>query len=210
MMRIAVALLLFCVSACASSAPAGDTPAPSAAGLVRVRIQTEAGDIIAVLDSAKAPATVTNFLRYVDNQFYRDGTFYRTVREDNQPNDSIRIAVIQGGRRADPALRSYPPVPLERTSVTGITHQDGTLSMARSGPDSATDAFFICVGDQHALDFGGKRNPDGQGFAAFGRVVQGMDVVRRIHQSPVNPDASRASNLQQLTPRIRILDITRI
>jgi peptidyl-prolyl cis-trans isomerase A (cyclophilin A) len=170
-------------------------------GTVPIEIVTEAGSIRAELDSAHAPVSVANFLRYIDAGLYRDGTFYRTVRADNQPRDSVRIDVIQGGRRADRAIRSFPPIPLERTNVTGLRHRDGTLSMARSGPNSATDAFFICVGDQPSLDFGGHRNLDGQGFAAFGRVTGGMDVVRRIH-------AENAS-AQTLEPAIRILDIRR-
>jgi peptidyl-prolyl cis-trans isomerase A (cyclophilin A) len=169
--------------------------------MVRIRITTDAGMIEAALDSASAPATVTNFLRYVDGGYYRDGTFYRTVRADNQPRDSVRIAVIQGGRRNDRSLPSFPPVKLERTNLTGLRHRDGTLSMARGGPDSATDAFFICIGDQPSLDFGGHRNLDGQGFAAFGRVTAGMAVVRRIQAAP--------ANAQNLTPPIRIISIER-
>jgi peptidyl-prolyl cis-trans isomerase A (cyclophilin A) len=171
-------------------------------GIVRVSIATEMGDITADLDSAHAPVSVTNFLRYVDAGLYRDGTFYRTVRADNQPRDSVKIAVIQGGRRADRAIRSFPAIPLERTSVTGLRHHDGTLSMARGGPDSATEAFFICIGDQPALDFGGHRNLDGQGFAAFGRVTSGMDVVRRINAA--------TANMQNLDPPVRILNISRL
>jgi peptidyl-prolyl cis-trans isomerase A (cyclophilin A) len=91
---------------------------------------------------------------------------------------------------------------LERTRDTGLKHLDGTLSMARNGPDTAQESFSICVGDQPELDFGGKRNPDGQGFAAFGRVVKGMDIVRKIHESPANG--------QQLTPSVRIQGAFRI
>ena len=170
--------------------------------MVPISIMTDAGEIRAELDSARAPVSVTNFLRYVDAGLYRDGTFYRTVRADNQQRDSVKIAVIQGGRRADRTVPSFPPIPLERTSVTGLRHQDGTLSMARGGPDSATEAFFICIGDQPALDFGGHRNLDGQGFAAFGRVTSGMDVVRRINAAP--------AAAQQLQPPIRIVDIRRL
>ena len=87
---------------------------------------------------------------------------------------------------ADPSRTSEfaPPIPLERTSTTGLRHLDGTLSMARDAPDTARDSFSICIGDQPELDFGGKRNPDGQGFAAFGKVVKGMDVVRKIQAAP--------------------------
>ena len=123
------------------------------------------------------------------------------MHADNQPNDSIRIAVVQGGRNPDSEVESFPPIPLERTSETGILHEDGTVSMARGGPDTATQSFFICIGDQPSLDFGGMRNPDGQGFAAFGRVVDGMDVVLAIHRAPYEA--------QQLTPPVRITRVYR-
>ena len=134
----------------------------------------------------KAPITVTNFLRYVLDGFYRDGEFFRTVTSSNQPNDAVKIQVIQA--RAVPSRQAelFPPIPLERTRDTGLKHLDGTLSMARDGADTAQDSFSICVGDQPELDFGGKRNPDGQGFAAFGRVIRGMDVVRMIQAMPAN------------------------
>lgn len=171
-------------------------------GIVRVVIETEVGAVTAELDSARAPATVANFLRYVDGGFYSGGRFHRTVRADNQPRDSVRIAVIQGG--ADPARgsSSFPPIALEPTSVTGMRHVNGTLSMARGGPNSATSDFFICVGPQPALDFGGHRNLDGQGFAAFGRVTKGMKVVRAIQVAP--------AEAQKLAPPIKILGVRRI
>jgi peptidyl-prolyl cis-trans isomerase A (cyclophilin A) len=125
-----------------------------------------------------------------------------TTSPDNQPAQTVKIDVIQAG--ADPAreAESFPAIALERTSVTGVHHLDGAISMARDGPDSATSDFFVCVGDQPELDFGGRRNPDGQGFAAFGRVVEGMDVVRRIHSSPAGG--------QTLEPPIRIVRATRL
>lgn len=127
---------------------------------------------------------MANFLRYVDGGFYDGGRFHRVVRDDNQPDTEHRIDVVQGG--ADPGRRGegFAPIPLERTSITGLRHREGTISMARGGPDSARSDFFICVEDEPELDFGGARNPDGQGFAAFGKVVEGMDVVRLIHAAP--------------------------
>jgi len=107
------------------------------------------------------------------------------VRPDNQPDDSIRIEVVQAGTDRSMAARLRPAIPLERTSATGLSHLDGTLSMARAGPDTGRASFFICLGDQPELDYGGARNPDGQGFAAFGRVTAGMDVVRRIQAGRV-------------------------
>jgi peptidyl-prolyl cis-trans isomerase A (cyclophilin A) len=102
----------------------------------------------------------------------------------NQPNDSVKIQVVQARKaRGKPG---FPAIPLERTSVTGLAHRNGTLSMARSGPDTGTDQFSIMIGDQPELDFGGKRNKDGQGFAAFGQVTAGWDVISRIHAQPAN------------------------
>jgi peptidyl-prolyl cis-trans isomerase A (cyclophilin A) len=171
-------------------------PAP-----VDVVIETDAGIIEATIDVARAPVTAANFLHYVDTGFYEGGFFYRTVKADNQPNNQVKIEVIQGGADPHSGLPVAPPIPLERTSQTGLRHTDGTLSMARSGPDSATSEFFICIADQPSLDFGGQRNPDGQGFAAFGKVTRGMDVVRKIQQGPAEG--------QSLKPPIKILRIRR-
>ena len=146
----------------------------------QIVVETEAGEIHVTLEDEKAPGTVANFLRYVDAGMYDGGRFHRVVRMDNQPNDTIRIEVIQGGVNLERMTENGDPIPLERTSVTGLRHLDGTISMARFRPDSAISDFFICIGDQPELDFGGLRNPDGQGFAAFGQVTQGMDVVRSI------------------------------
>jgi peptidyl-prolyl cis-trans isomerase A (cyclophilin A) len=170
-------------------------------GLVPISIETELGTIEAVLDSARAPVTVTNFLRYVDAGLYEDARFFRSVRMDNQPDDSIRIEVIQLALAQERAREEFPPIPLERTSVTGLRHLDGALSMARAGPDTGTSSFSIIINDQPALDFGGMRNPDGQGFAAFGRVTSGMELVRRIQARPVEG--------QRLRPPIQVLRIVR-
>lgn len=146
----------------------------------RVVIETEAGDITVVLEDERAPGTVTNFLDYVDAGMYDGGRFHRVVRMDNQPNDTIHIEVIQGGIDLERTAENREPILLERTSMTGMRHLEGTISMARFAPDSAVSDFFICIGDQPQLDFGGRRNPDGQGFAAFGQVIEGMEAVRRI------------------------------
>jgi peptidyl-prolyl cis-trans isomerase A (cyclophilin A) len=167
---------------------------------VAVVIETELGAIEAEIDVARAPVSASNFLRYVDAGLYDNGAFHRTVRPDNQPGNIIRIEVIQAGQA--PGMKSFPPIPLERTSVTGLSHEDGTISMARDGPDTATSDFFICIGDQPSLDFGGKRNSDGQGFAAFGRVTSGMELVREIQARP-------SDSMQRLTPPVRIIRITR-
>ncbi|MCA9833242.1 MAG: peptidylprolyl isomerase [Thermomicrobiales bacterium] len=185
---------------------------------VTIRIETEFGAIRAELNATEAPITVTNFLHYVDEGMYDHGRFHRTVTADNNdnanlgrsddsqhsralPNDSIKIQVIQGSISSEREGDLDGPIPLERTSETGLKHLDGTLSMARSTPDSAVSDFFICINDQPDLDFGGMRNPDGQGFGAFGQVTEGMDVVRTIQMQPAKG--------QVLDPAIPILRIVR-
>ena len=175
-------------------AAAAVTPAPPA--VVRVVLDTTLGEIELEVDVGRAPKTAANFLRYVDARHYDGGRFHRTVRLDNQPGKTVLIEVVQAGANPSHEKDAFPAIALERTSVTGLKHVDGTLSMARDGPDTATSDFFICIGAQPELDFGGKRNPDGQGFAAFGRVVRGMDVVRRIQGSPADG--------QSLTPPVTI------
>jgi len=174
---------------------------PASAQLPRVRIHTALGDIIAAIDTINAPVSAANFLRYVDAGMYAGGSFHRTVKPDNQPGNAVKIEVVQAGRDSAHA-GEFAPIPLERTSVTHLSHRDGTVSMARGGPDTATSDFFICIGDQPALDYGGRRNPDGQGFAAFGQVTDGMDLVRQIQQSPAQG--------QSLTPAIVIVSIERV
>jgi peptidyl-prolyl cis-trans isomerase A (cyclophilin A) len=170
---------------------------------IRLALRTIYGVIEFDLYRRAAPATVENFMRYVDGGYWTGGIFHRTVKLDNQPDkdDKVKIQVIQGA--VGDIYRQYalPPIELETTEQTGLKHLDGTISMARDEPNTAQYEFFICIGDQPSLDFGGKRNPDGQGFAAFGRVVKGMDVVRKIHQS-------KAAG-QTLTPPILIMGIRR-
>jgi peptidyl-prolyl cis-trans isomerase A (cyclophilin A) len=177
---------------------------------VRVLVQTELGDIVVEVDQGQAPVTAANFLRYVDAGHYNGGTWHRTVKMDNQPESPVKIEVIQAGVNPEFAKAGFPAIPLERTSVTGLLHQDGVISMARGAPDSATSGWFICINDQPSLDFGGARNPDGQGFAAFGRVVSGMDVVRKIQQAPSSSDRKTNTEAQRLTPPIKILKVTRL
>ena len=176
---------------------------------VRVRVQTELGDIVLELDPKRAPGTTANFLRYLDAGHYDGGTFHRTVKMDNQPESPVKIEVIQAGVNADRTKDGFPAIPLERTSVSGLAHKDGAVSMARGAPDSATSGWFICINDQPSLDFGGQRNPDGQGFAAFGRVVSGMDVVRKIQAAPSSADRKTNAEAQRLTPPIKILKVAR-
>jgi peptidyl-prolyl cis-trans isomerase A (cyclophilin A) len=165
-----------------------------------VLIKTEMGNIEVEIFQKKAPISAGNFLKDVDEGIYKNAFFYRTVTLDNQPKIDIKIEVIQGGilDKAD----NYPPIKHEATKETGILHEDGTISYARNEPGTATTEFFICIGDQPELNYGGRRNPDRQGFAAFGRVIKGMDVVKKIH--------IQHSENQMLKPKIKIFDIERL
>jgi peptidyl-prolyl cis-trans isomerase A (cyclophilin A) len=191
-----VLLLAVCVLGCA-----GTRPAPAGSIHPRVAITTELGAIVVEIRDDRAPITGGNFLRYVDEGRFEGASFYRTVTPVNQPNNEFRIAVIQGGLWQAESERGLPPIWHEPTKMTGLLHEDGTLSMARAEPGSASSEFFICIGDQPELDFGGLRNPDRQGFAAFGSVVEGMDVVRTIHARPEKD--------QMLENPVRILSIER-
>ena len=163
----------------------------------QVQISTSVGDIIVQLEPENAPITVANFMRYVEGGHYEGGSFFRTVHKDNQPINPVKITVIQGGAAED--KDRFEPIPLERTNKTSLKHKNGTISMARAEPDTAQDSFFICIDDQPELDYGGKRNPDGQGFAAFGQVIKGMDIVKKINQSP--------SDGQSIVPPVLIKDV---
>jgi peptidyl-prolyl cis-trans isomerase A (cyclophilin A) len=177
---------------------------------VNVQVETELGVIVLELDPAHAPATVANFLAYVDAGHFNGGTFHRTVKMDNQPESAVKIEVIQAGVNPAQSKSGFPAIALERTNRTGLKHVDGAVSMARGAVDSATSGWFICINDQPSLDFGGTRNPDGQGFAAFGRVVSGMDVVRKIQQAPSSSDRTTNVAAQKLTPPITIVKIARV
>jgi peptidyl-prolyl cis-trans isomerase A (cyclophilin A) len=160
---------------------------------VLVRIETALGNIDAAVDTTHAPVTAANFLKYVDARLYDGGRFHRATRPDNyvpQLPDRPPFQIVQADINPERAGDRFPPIPLERTTATGLTHKAGTLSMPRGADaDSARSGFVICLEDTPSLDFGSKRYPDGQGFAAFGRVVKGMDVVRRIQQQPVKAQA---------------------
>lgn len=149
--------------------------------IINVTLQTTVGTIHIELYSEKAPISVANFLRYADDGYFNNTSFYRAVRYEND-NGSPKIEVIQGG--IGDGERAYPMIRHESTNITGLKHLDGTLSMSRGAVDTATSDFFICIGDQSGLDYGASRNSDGLGFAAFGRVTSGMDIVRKIHQMP--------------------------
>lgn len=163
-------------------------------------IKTTMGNITIELYPLKAPVTVANFLKYVDAHLYDSSSFFRAVTLQNQPKDAVKIEVIQGGN-VD-STKEFAPIPLETTQQTGLHHNNGTISMARSGPATATSSFFICINDQPSLDYGGKRNKDGQGFAAFGKVTKGMEVVKKIQQ--LYPAQG-----QYFKPAVIILSVTR-
>lgn len=152
----------------------------SAQKSIRCEIRTSLGDILIELYPEKAPQTVKNFLNYVDLRLYDGTSFFRVCTPENEKDRKVKIEVIQGGDV--PEGKQLAPIRMETTQSTGIRHQGGTVSMARDTPNSATSSFFICISDQPELDFAGKRNPDGQGFAAFGRVTKGMRVVRKIQK----------------------------
>ena len=181
---------------------------------VLVRIETALGNIDLAIDTKHAPITAANFLKYVDGKFYDGGRFHRATRPDNYtpaPPDKPAMEIIQGGINPERRREGFDPIALERTSVTGLKHVAGTISMARAAAaDTARSDFFICLDDQPSLDFGGKRFDDGQGGAAFGRVVKGMDVVRRIQQQPTNAKAETAMGKQALMPPVAITRMSRI
>ena len=193
-MRMMMMTAALALSACATTADGADKP--------RVVLDTEAGQMVLELELERAPLTVCNFLSYVTDGDYEAGSFFRTVvsvtNANPNPIDVIQAATPRG---SDDDLR--PPIPLERTRDTGLSHTAGAVSMARDGPDTATSSFFIVTRDTPSLDFGGGRNPDGQGFAVFGRLVDGLDVARRIQMSPADAE-------EQLTPPVLIRTATLI
>ena len=143
-------------------------------------METSLGTITLQLFPKKAPNTVKNFLSYIEQNRYNECHFYRVVHSNNQPENKILIEVIQGGLGIDKHPLELKAITHENTDQTNILHKNGTISMARLEPGTASSEFFICINDQPELDYGGKRNPDGQGFAAFGQVIKGMDIVKKI------------------------------
>ncbi len=160
---------------------------------------TSLGEIVAEVDTVNAPVTAKNFLAHVTNGTYVNAVFYRVVRMDNQPNNPVKIEVIQGGIYNEELQQKVQPIEHETTAKTGLLHVNGTLSMARLHPGTASTEFFICIGNQPELDFGGNRNPDGQGFAAFGKVKDGMEVVLKIQHLK--------DNNQYLEEPVKILNV---
>jgi peptidyl-prolyl cis-trans isomerase A (cyclophilin A) len=175
---LSIAILLF-----ACSSPKHKYP--------HVIIKTGFGDIEAEIYTDKAPQTAAAFLRYVDSGLYDRSNFYRVLSNDNQPSNAVKAKLIQGGIWLTNTAKAMamPGIPHETTKQTGIHHTDGVLSLARVAPGTAGTEFFICVDDQPGLDYGGENNPDGQGYAAFGKVVKGLNVVRKIYDQPEEDQA---------------------
>jgi peptidyl-prolyl cis-trans isomerase A (cyclophilin A) len=170
----------------------------------RIEIQTAFGDIEVELYPAQAPKTVAAFLSYIDSGFYKRTSFYRVLNDDNQPSNTPKTELIQGGtwKPLSGSKTGLPGIPHETTRQSKILHKDGVLSLARLAPGTATTEFFICMGDQQGLDYGGENTEDGQGFAAFGKVVKGMDVVRKIY--------SQNDYNQYFDPPVFIFNIVRL
>lgn len=185
---------LFCFVAC-------KTPKT---GNPHVEISTTFGDVEIELFSKQAPVSVAAFLSYIDSGYYDRASFYRVLREEDQPSYAFKSEIIQGGiwKANNKLLSKIPPIKHETTAQSGLSHKNGTVSFARQEPGTANTEFFICIGDQLGYDFGGDNNPDGQGYAAFGRVVRGMNVVKRMFEAPERDG--------QLTPQIFITDIRKM
>lgn len=179
-----------------------------------VIMKTSVGDIRLEIYTEAAPLSAGNFLKYVDGKHYDNkSVFYRTVRMDNQAQNNITIEVIQGGFEEEPANPPFEMIAHETTHTTGVLHLDGVISMARSEPGTASSEFFICINDQPELDFGGQRNPDGLGFATFGKVVSGMDVVRAIQaMKTVQPEGTdlEYTSGQMLIEPVEIYEVSRV
>lgn len=199
-LRLAVLFPLFLIAAPGAQQPQLEP------GEVLVRMETPLGTIDLAVDTKRAPATAANFLKYVDAGLYDGGRFHRATRPDNYTAvlpDKPMMEIVQAGIDPERRRDGFAAIPLERTSVTGLRHVAGTISMARTpAADSARSDFFICLDDQPSLDHGGKRFEDAQGAAAFGRVISGMDVVRKIQQQPVQK--------QVLTPPVPITKASRV
>ncbi len=204
--RFALLLALFAAPVLAQTPPAA--PAPAAAkpvpATVKVALETSLGTITVAVEVERAPITAANFLRYVDQKRLDGTSFYRA--------DPIQadFGLIQGGTRNDPK-RVLKPIPNEPTTNTGLSNNNGAISMARGGPGTATGDFFIIVGDMNALDAKPDQPGDNEGYAVFGHVIDGMDVVHKIMGSPTDPNAGEGvMKGQMLLPKITILRAHRV
>jgi peptidyl-prolyl cis-trans isomerase A (cyclophilin A) len=168
-----------------------------------VEIETKYGNVEVELYASKAPKTVAAFLANVDKGLYKGASFYRVLNEDNQPSNAMKSKLVQGGiYKSNRSKDGIPLIPHETTRQTGITHTNGVISMARLEPGTASTEFFICLGDQHGFDYGGANNEDGQGYAAFGKVIKGMEIVHKIY--------NQNESDQSFDPPIHIFNISRL
>lgn len=169
-----------------------------------IEIQTARGNIEIELYPLKAPKTVAAFLSYIDSGFYNNSNFYRVLSDENQPSNATKTELIQGGiwRSKNKIASQLPGIPHETTQQTGILHTDGAISLARLAPGTAGAEFFICIGKQPGLDYGGENIADKQGYAAFGKVVKGMDIVRKIYRQNEED--------QYFDPPVAIFNIVRL
>jgi peptidyl-prolyl cis-trans isomerase A (cyclophilin A) len=189
--RLLILLLLTMATGCTQQQPSN-----------RVVIETQYGDIEAELYPNKAPKSVAAFLSYIDSGYYKRSSFYRILSEDNQPMGSAPAELIQGGLWGLRKSKEYlPGIPHESTLLTSLTHLNGSLSLARQDTGTATTEFFICIGDQPGFDYGGQNNGDKQGYAVFGKVIKGMDIVLKIYRRP--------EENQFFDPQVDILEIRR-
>lgn len=168
-----------------------------------IEIQTEKGDIELELYPLRAPKTVAAFLSYIDSGYFNNSNFYRVLNDENQPSNAPKTELIQGGiwKTKNKIATKLPGIPHETTQQTGILHTDGVISLARLAPGTAGTEFFICIGKQPGLDYGGENITDKQGYATFGKVVRGMDVVRKIYRQNEND--------QYFDPPVAIYNIVR-
>lgn len=185
----------FCVGLLCCNHPAYKNP--------HVIIETRLGNIEVELFADKAPKTVAAFLSYVDAGYYNNSSFYRVLKTEELPT-STNTGIIQGGMwQTNPAKKiTIPGIEHESTRLSGLTHQSGTISLARLAPGTANTEFFICIGDQSPLDFGRRGTEDGQGYAAFGEVFEGMTIVRKIQ--------AQKSHGDRFDEKIEISRITRL
>jgi len=188
---------------CLATPAVAQPPTPAAPAPVKVRLHTSAGDIVVALETQKAPITSANFLHYVDTRHLDGAEFYRAMHTDSDKG------LIQGGVRDGRKL--FPPIAHEPTSQTGLSHVDGAISVPRLAVGTAQGDFTIMVGDQKYLDAGPGSAGDGLGYAVFGHVVEGMDVVRRILAAPTSPtEGEGVMKGQMLSPRVTIITARRV
>jgi peptidyl-prolyl cis-trans isomerase A (cyclophilin A) len=188
-----------------SAARAQDAPAKPNP---KVKLETAAGVIVIELDADKAPITAGNFLKYVDRGLFNGATFYRASRPPGYT--ATDYGVVQGGLQNDPK-KLLPPIAHEPTTKTGLHHGDGVISMGRRAPGTATADWFICLGDQSYLDADPKDPKKNPGFAAFGHVVEGLDVVKKIIGMPVDPNRGEgAMKGEMLKVPVKITRVTRV